>query len=227
MDSQERDTRLSHNDDERRTAQVEADCNTLQSMMQQPLGEFMALHAAGNVDGVGSSTSSTSSGRAGQTSDNNSNSDNNSSQTPKTASTSKEDEPMQQEAKTEENAAEGDAPHKKQKKRVRYLRDTERHNIIKRIENGEKQAALAREYGVTRAAICHIKKNREEIITRYDLLIKQTQEIDRAENFSDPPGENLMVREIRSSSVLLLMTTLRDRRSGPATFRRAAGRLIM
>ncbi|KAE8958177.1 hypothetical protein PF011_g30875, partial [Phytophthora fragariae] len=37
-------------------------------------------------------------------------------------------------------------------------------------ENGEKQAALAREYGVTRAAICHIKKNhRDEIITRYDL----------------------------------------------------------
>ncbi|KAE9302365.1 hypothetical protein PF008_g22509 [Phytophthora fragariae] len=53
-------------------------------------------------------------------------------------------------------------------------------------ENGEKQAALAREYSVTRTTICHIKKNhRNEIITRYDLLVKQAQEIDRAENVSD------------------------------------------
>ncbi|EGZ12978.1 hypothetical protein PHYSODRAFT_302773 [Phytophthora sojae] len=56
---------------------------------------------------------------------------------------------------------------------------------------------------------------------------KRTQEIDRAENFSGPPGEQLMVREIRSSPALLLMTTLRDRRTSPADFRRAAGRLIM
>lgn len=52
----------------------------------------------------------------------------------------------------------GSGESKKAKKRVRYLRDTDRRNIIKRIENGEKQAALAREFGVTRAAICHIKR---------------------------------------------------------------------
>lgn len=142
------------------------------------------------------------------------------------ATTSTKEAELEEESKTEENE-DNNAPHNKPNKRVRYLHDTERHNIIKRIEKGEKQAALAREYGVTRAAICHIKKNREEIITRYDLLIKQTQEIDRAENFSGPPGEQLMVREIRSSPALLLMTTLRDRRTSPADFRRAAGRLIM
>ncbi|KAE9055022.1 hypothetical protein PF010_g32299, partial [Phytophthora fragariae] len=73
-------------------------------------------------------------------------------------------------------------------------------------ENGEKQAALAREYGVTRAAICHIKKNhRDEIITRYDLPVNQVQETDRAENVSDQPDEEGAVRELRSSSALLLM----------------------
>ncbi|KAF1783384.1 Leucine-rich repeat domain, L domain-like [Phytophthora cactorum] len=113
-----------------------------------------------------------------------------------------------------------------QKKRVRYLCDADRHTIIQRIEKGEKQADLAREYGVTRAAICHIKKNRDEIITRYDSLIRQAQEIHRTESFAEPE-EDSMVREIQSSSVLLLMTTLRDRRSEPETFRRAAGRLIM
>ncbi|GLD95191.1 hypothetical protein PINS_up003833 [Pythium insidiosum] len=51
-------------------------------------------------------------------------------------------------------------------KRSRYLREIDRRTIIRRIDNGEKQAALAKEYGVTRAAICHINKNRAEILTR-------------------------------------------------------------
>ncbi|KAE9138074.1 hypothetical protein PF002_g1877 [Phytophthora fragariae] len=116
---------------------------------------------------------------------------------------------------------------KKPKKRVRYLGDTDRRNIIKRIENGEKQAALAREFGVTRAAICHIKNNRFEILSRYDMLVKSAQEMDRAEIFVGPPGVDMMVHEVRANSVLLLMTMLRDNRSNGATFRRVAGRLIM
>lgn len=63
------------------------------------------------------------------------------------------------------------------KKRARYLRDTDRRTIIQRIDGGEKQAALAREFGVTRAAICHIKKNREEIISRYDQLMQSAREM--------------------------------------------------
>ncbi|KAG6615074.1 Uracil phosphoribosyltransferase [Phytophthora cinnamomi] len=180
-------------------------------MQQQPLGEFMALHAAANGI-VGSSVFRLQ--------------DEQGDSAVPLASPCGEDDEQQQEAKTEENE-DNNAPHKKPRRRVRYLHDAERHSIIKRIENGEKQAALAREFGVTRAAICHIKKNREEIVTRYDMLVKQAQEIDRAENFSEPPGEDLMVREIRSSPVLLLMTTLRDRETDPPSFRRAAGRLIM
>ncbi|KAF1783341.1 Phosphoribosyltransferase-like [Phytophthora cactorum] len=125
------------------------------------------------------------------------------------ATSSGRDKDRENETKTEDNEEDNEdnnAPHQKQKKR--------------------KQADLAREYGVTRAAICHIKKNRDEIITRYDSLIRQAQEIHRTESFAEPE-EDSMVREIQSSSVLLLMTTLRDRRSEPETFRRAAGRLIM
>ncbi|RLN79265.1 hypothetical protein BBJ28_00020041 [Nothophytophthora sp. Chile5] len=128
---------------------------------------------------------------------------------------------------TTEGRTDASTTDKKPKKRVRYLRDTDRRNIIQRIDNGEKQAALAREFGVTRAAICHIKKNRSEILARYDLLVKSAQELDRTETFAGPPGVEMMVHEIRANSVLLLLTMLRDRRSGPSTFRRVAGRLIM
>ncbi|KAF1783349.1 Phosphoribosyltransferase-like [Phytophthora cactorum] len=116
----------------------------------------------------------------------------------------------------DEAAVMGGDAQKKQKKRVRYLRDTDRRNIIKRIENGEKQAALAREFGVTRAAICHIKKNRFEILSRYNTLVKSAQKC-----------VEMMVHQVRAKSVLLLMTMLRDTRSSGATFRRVAGRLIM
>ncbi|GAB9476385.1 Uracil phosphoribosyltransferase [Globisporangium polare] len=51
-------------------------------------------------------------------------------------------------------------------KRSRYLREIDRRSIIHRIDRGEKQAALAKELGVTRAAICHINKNRVEILSR-------------------------------------------------------------
>lgn len=51
-------------------------------------------------------------------------------------------------------------------KQSRYLRESDRCSIIHRIAAGEKQAMLAREFGVTRAAICHINKNRVEILAR-------------------------------------------------------------
>lgn len=143
------------------------------------------------------------------------------------------------------------------KKRTRYLRDTDRRNIIQRIENGEKQAALAREFGVTRAAICHIKKNREEIITRYDLLVQSAKDLyvhaqcimmlwitlwitntvvavprsyrDNLNQMtaSPPVEESVTVLEARSQTVLILLTTLRNVSTNPAEFRRAACRLIM
>lgn len=85
--------------------------------------------------------------------------------------------PKKQSVNQSDSSAEGVEPANPPKKRVRYLHDMDRRNIIRRIENGEKQAALAREFGVTRAAICHIKKNRYEIISRYDLLVKTAKEM--------------------------------------------------
>lgn len=42
----------------------------------------------------------------------------------------------------------------------RYLREVDRRNILRRIESGEKQADLAKEYQVSRAAISNLKQRR-------------------------------------------------------------------
>lgn len=55
---------------------------------------------------------------------------------------------------------------KKTRKRPHYLSHEIRCQIIERIAGGEQQAALAREFGVTRAAVCHIQKHRFEILSR-------------------------------------------------------------
>ncbi|KAF4036491.1 Uracil phosphoribosyltransferase [Phytophthora infestans] len=48
----------------------------------------------------------------------------------------------------------------------RYLSESDRREIITRIDGGEKQVALAREFCVSRAAICNLYKNRWEVLTR-------------------------------------------------------------
>ncbi|TYZ69221.1 hypothetical protein PybrP1_002740, partial [[Pythium] brassicae (nom. inval.)] len=50
----------------------------------------------------------------------------------------------------------------------RYLSEGDRRDIIRRIEAGEKQVALSKEYQVSRAAICNLYKNRREVLTRVD-----------------------------------------------------------
>ncbi|KAG6572893.1 Uracil phosphoribosyltransferase [Phytophthora cinnamomi] len=48
----------------------------------------------------------------------------------------------------------------------RYLSEGDRREIITRIDAGEKQVTLAREFCVSRAAICNLYKNRWEVLTR-------------------------------------------------------------
>ncbi|KAH7460306.1 hypothetical protein KRP22_008440 [Phytophthora ramorum] len=48
----------------------------------------------------------------------------------------------------------------------RYLSEGARKEIIARIDGGEKQVALAKEFDVSRAAICNLYKNRWEVLTR-------------------------------------------------------------
>ncbi|DAZ92595.1 TPA: hypothetical protein N0F65_012344 [Lagenidium giganteum] len=51
-------------------------------------------------------------------------------------------------------------------KNSRYLREIDRREILSRIERGEKQAALAKEFQVSRAAICNLNKHRDEVLSR-------------------------------------------------------------
>ncbi|TYZ61284.1 hypothetical protein PybrP1_010309 [[Pythium] brassicae (nom. inval.)] len=50
--------------------------------------------------------------------------------------------------------------HQRPGRMSRYLRESDRRNILRRIENGEKQADLAKEYQVSRAAISNLKQRR-------------------------------------------------------------------
>ncbi|CAI5722462.1 unnamed protein product [Peronospora destructor] len=51
-------------------------------------------------------------------------------------------------------------------KTSRYLREIDRRRILIRIAQGEKQSALAKEYHVSRAAICNLNKHRAEVLLR-------------------------------------------------------------
>ncbi|KAG1705585.1 hypothetical protein DVH05_003272 [Phytophthora capsici] len=51
-------------------------------------------------------------------------------------------------------------------KTSRYLREIDRRRILLRIAQGEKQSALAKEYRVSRAAICNLNKHRAEVLSR-------------------------------------------------------------
>lgn len=53
-------------------------------------------------------------------------------------------------------------------KRVKkkYLKERERCEIVFRVRAGEKQAHLAKEFGVSRAAVCYLLKHQMEILRR-------------------------------------------------------------
>ncbi|GAB9472397.1 putative uracil phosphoribosyltransferase [Globisporangium polare] len=51
-------------------------------------------------------------------------------------------------------------------KKSRYLREMDRLAILKRLDRGEKQSALAKEYHVSRSSICTLLKHRDEVLAR-------------------------------------------------------------
>lgn len=133
------------------------------------------------------------------------------------------DNNMEEEDVEEEESSPSGTTTKKQRKRPHYLSHEDRCQIIERIAGGEQQAALAREFGVTRAAVCHIQKHRFEILARP--VAGQTGDEDASTR--GPSRDQSLVHELRTPSVLALLTTLRDRRTDAVAFRRAAGRVIM
>ncbi|KAJ8578144.1 hypothetical protein ON010_g1059 [Phytophthora cinnamomi] len=77
-----------------------------------------------------------------------------------------EEEESKKEEEDEDSPSSASSGTKKPRKRPHYLSHEDRCQIIERIAGGEQQAALAREFGVTRAAVCHIQKHRFEILSR-------------------------------------------------------------
>lgn len=53
-------------------------------------------------------------------------------------------------------------------KTSRYLCERDRRVILSRIDRGEKQSVLAKEFQVSRAAICNLNKHREAVMSRRD-----------------------------------------------------------
>lgn len=123
-------------------------------------------------------------------------------------------------------------------KRSRYLRESDRRNIIRRINRGEKQATLAKEFGVTRAAICHINKNRVEILLRSNRtdvhcearhpkrgLYNVTPSHDQPNNNAMAARrESPMVFEVRSRPLHMMLTLLRNKDTISRDYRAAADR---
>lgn len=65
----------------------------------------------------------------------------------------------------------------------RYLSEADRRDIVSRINAGEKQVTLAREYCVSRAAICNLYKNRKQVLTRSrDAAAKQPKRQARSDD---------------------------------------------
>lgn len=65
-------------------------------------------------------------------------------------------------------------------KTSRYLREVDRHTILARIARGEKQSALAKEFHVSRAAICNLNKHREQVLARTPNLLAKHPKKPRA-----------------------------------------------
>ena len=102
--------------------------------------------------------------------------------------------------------------------------------------------ALAREFGVTRAAVCQIYKNRDEILARGDdmepqqVTLIQDPRVLQSLRSDDAPllkntrnivASQLRNLEFRSKRVMLLLAVLRDANTSPVAFRRAAARVTL
>lgn len=128
-------------------------------------------------------------------------------------------------------------------KSSRYLREIDRRAILSRIEQGEKQSALAKEYQVSRAAICNLNKHRDEVLSRKNgnPLAKHPKK-PRPKTMKAKLGksgwaaamalretgvqDSKGVHEIKSRAAALLLTTLRKKHATVSEFRRSSDRLM-
>ncbi|EGZ23299.1 hypothetical protein PHYSODRAFT_344412 [Phytophthora sojae] len=104
------------------------------------------------------------------------------------------------------------------KKNSRYLREMDRRTILARLDRGEKQSALAKEFRVTRAAICNLNKHRDLVLSR---------------QHEDPPKEDQMRMKRKSRTpksppkpAERLIPLLLSRDTTDSAFRRYCDRLM-
>ncbi|KAK1942855.1 Uracil phosphoribosyltransferase [Phytophthora citrophthora] len=143
------------------------------------------------------------------------------------------------------------AVNQKPRKRPNYLDHAERCRIIRRVDLGESQASLAREFGVTRAAVCQLYKKREAILARgeperaseimsptTEIQVRPTTHLEgirttsrlQPEKISDDGVKReskalLPTVDVRSSTVKLLIRALKHPATSVPAFERAATRL--
>jgi hypothetical protein len=80
----------------------------------------------------------------------------------------------------------------------KYLKETDRCAIVRRVQNGEKQAKLAKEYGVSRAAICYLCKHQSKILRRLSQKIN--------DNLKEKILQSGQVHVIHSLPLMVLMS---------------------
>ena len=127
-------------------------------------------------------------------------------------------------------------------KNSRYLREMDRREILSRIEQGEKQATLAKEYQVSRAAICNLNKHREEVMSRKDenplakhpkkprakstkIKIRASKAIKKLPSPRSGSGK-ANTHEVKSRAAALLLTSLRNKNTTINEFQRCSERLM-
>jgi uracil phosphoribosyltransferase len=137
-------------------------------------------------------------------------------------------------------------------KNSRYLREMDRREILARIEQGEKQATLAKEYQVSRAAICNLNKHREDVMSRKDenplakhpkkprpksTKIKIRASKSKKLTSTSPRGRcgigsgmgaggKAHTYEVKSRAAALLLTSLRNKNTTIHEFQRSSERLL-
>lgn len=133
------------------------------------------------------------------------------------------------------SSVDGDISPPTSSKPSRYLREMDRRIILSRLARGEKQATLAKEYRVSRAAICSLNKHRMEVMSRADenpfanhpkkrkLRATVTSPTDEVEGMG---GSVVVVYEVKSRAIQLLLTTLRDSNTPLEDFRNGSDRLM-
>lgn len=84
------------------------------------------------------------------------------------------------------------------RRRQRYLQEDDRVEIIQRIDAGERQSDLAREYQVTRAAICNTYKNKSEILQRSGHLFRKRKLCSAGD--ADPTETTSIKRKVMATS---------------------------